>query len=85
MNYRVEITPSAVRQLTGLPRPAQVRLDRKILRLEKHPRPRGAVKLAGAEDLYRIRVGDYRFIYRIDDRRRVVTIARIGHRRDVYR
>jgi len=85
MSYRLDIVPSAVRQLTALPRAAQVRLDRKLLALEKHPRPRGAVKLSGADDLYRVRVGDYRIIYRIDDRRRVVTVARIGHRRDVYR
>ena len=85
MSYRLQITPSAARQLTGLPRPVQVRLDRKLLALGKHPRPRGAVKLRGADDLYRVRVGDYRMIYRIDDRRRLVTIARIGHRRDVYR
>jgi len=85
MKYRLEIAPSAVRQLSGLPRPVQLRLDKKILGLEEHPRPRGAVKLVGTDDLYRIRVGEYRVIYQIDGRKRRVIIARIGHRRDVYR
>ena len=53
MRHRLEIVPSAVRQLSDLPRPVQMRLDRKILALEAHPRPRGALKLAGADDLYR--------------------------------
>ena len=85
MRHRLEIVPSAVRQLSDLPRPVQIRLDKKMLALEAHPRPRGALKLAGADDLYRIRVGDYRVIYQIDDRKRRVVIARIGHRRDMHR
>jgi mRNA interferase RelE/StbE len=48
------------------------------------PRPRGAVKLAGRND-YRIRVGDYRVIYAVDDEERLIIVARIAHRREVYR
>ncbi len=48
------------------------------------PRPVGAVKLAGTDD-FRVRIGDYRIVYAIDDNKRVVLIARIAHRREVYR
>jgi mRNA interferase RelE/StbE len=52
--------------------------------LAAEPRPAGVTKLAGLED-YRVRVGDYRVVYAIDDARRMVLIARIAHRREVYR
>jgi mRNA interferase RelE/StbE len=48
------------------------------------PRPRGIVKLAGSDD-YRVRVGDYRIVYAVDDAEQVVIVARIAHRREVYR
>jgi len=53
--------------------------------LGKEPRPKGVKKLTGAEDLYRIRVGDYRFVYQILDDRLIVLVVRIAHRKDVYR
>lgn len=52
--------------------------------LATDPRPSGAVKLAGRDD-FRIRVGDYRIVYAVDDAERLVLVARIAHRRDVYR
>jgi mRNA interferase RelE/StbE len=52
--------------------------------LATNPRPPGAAKLAGRDD-FRIRVGDYRIVYAVDDRERLVIVARIAHRRDVYR
>jgi mRNA interferase RelE/StbE len=52
--------------------------------LADDPRPSGCAKLAGRDD-YRIRVGDYRVVYAVDDDKRVVLIARIAHRREVYR
>lgn len=52
--------------------------------LAAEPRPRGAVKLAGRDD-FRIRVGDYRIVYAVDDKKRLVLVARIAHRREVYR
>lgn len=52
--------------------------------LAENPRPSGAVKLAGRDD-YRVRVGDYRIVYAVDDAERLVIVARIAHRRDVYR
>lgn len=85
MAYRIEVKPSAARVLTKLPRPAQRRIARKIDALAKDPRPRGAEKLRGADDLYRVRAGDYRVIYRIRDDVLLVLVVRIGHRREVYR
>ena len=60
------------------------RVWEKLLVLEREPRPRGAAKLEGIEG-YRIRVGDYRIVYLVDDDARVVDVARIGHRREIYR
>jgi mRNA interferase RelE/StbE len=63
----------------------QQRIDTAILALAMEPRPRGVRKMQGGHDQYRIRVGDYRILYRIDDSQRRVLIVHIGHRRDVYR
>jgi mRNA interferase RelE/StbE len=60
------------------------RINGAIDGLADDPRPEGAVKLAGRND-FRIRVGDYRIVYAIDDDERLVIIARIAHRREVYR
>ena len=85
MTHTVLIKPSARRELESLPDEMLRRVDRIIASLATDPRPRGCVKLQGAADLYRMRAGDYRVIYRIDDAIRVVEVTRIGHRRDVYR
>ena len=85
MAYAVRITPSAARDLGKLSAELRVRVDRAISALGTRPRPHGSVKLAGAIDLYRVRVGDYRVIYRIEDRVVLVLVVRIGHRGDVYR
>lgn len=83
--YTVELRPSARRELLKLPRPDQRRLIRAMDALADNPRPRGIKKLAGPDDLYRIRVGDYRVVYTIQDDRLIVLVVRIGHRKDVYR
>jgi len=60
------------------------RIGKAIDALAADPRPPGAVKLAGHDD-FRIRVGDYRVVYAVDDTERLVLFARIAHRREVYR
>ena len=85
MRYTVEFAPRAARDFRSLERATQQRLRGKIDRLEEDPRPRGCEKLTGADDLYRIRVGDYRIVYQVRDRVLVILVVRIGHRRDVYR
>ena len=82
--YAVELLPSAVKALSKLERAAQIRLARRIDRLATDPLE-GAVKLRGAKDIWRVRVGDGRILYRIEQERLVVLVIRIGHRRDVYR
>jgi mRNA interferase RelE/StbE len=83
-SYRVEITASAEKTLTTLPKADRVRLVRAIVELAAIPRPRGCRRLAGHEDVYRIRVGVCRVIYTIDDRRIVVVVLKPGHRKHIY-
>lgn len=85
MRYEVEIMPSALRGLRKLDPPTQSRILAAIDRLAENPRPPGCRKLAGAHDLYRIRVGRYRVAYRIRDVVLVVLVLEIGSRRDIYR
>jgi mRNA interferase RelE/StbE len=68
-----------------LDRQFQQRIQSKIESLAENPLPSGVKKFQGATDHWRIRVGDYRVIYRIDSQRIVVTIVRVAHRREVYR
>ena len=82
--YIVRIKRSAEKEMDRLPESVFERLVEAILSLERDPRPRGAKKLRGVED-YRLRVGQYRILYSVEDRERVVVISAVGHRRDVYR
>lgn len=85
MRYTVEFTASALREFRALGRQLQRRMAPKISQLADDPLPPGIKKLRGAPDHYRLRIGDYRIIYRLDAGRVVVVIVKIGHRRDVYR
>lgn len=84
-SYRVIFKPSAGRALRSLPNAVQLRIVAAIDDLSHQPRPPGCVKLAGGENLWRIRIGDYRVVYAIDDKVLIVTVVKIGHRGDVYR
>lgn len=83
--YTVEFTSAAARQVRKLPRPAQVRVLGAIELLGTDPRLPGARKLAGEATAWRMRVGEYRVIYDVFDRSLIVTVVRVGHRREVYR
>lgn len=82
--YRAEFLPSAARTLEKLDRTVQRRIARRIDRLAVDPRA-DAMKLRGANDIWRARVGDYRVLYSIEDERLVVLVIKVGHRREVYR
>lgn len=82
--YEVRLAPGAAREFRRLRWPLRDRIRAAIDDLAVEPRPRGAVKLAGRDD-YRVRVGDYRVVYAVDDLERLVLVARIAHRREVYR
>jgi mRNA interferase RelE/StbE len=86
MRNSVFLSPRAEKFLVGL-RGAKLygRLRAAIDNLEQNARPSGCVKLAGEPDLYRIRVGDYRIIYQVNDLKLTVLVLAIGHRREVYR
>jgi len=81
--YTVLILPSAQKQLSKLPNAIATRIEDRMLDLEGDPRPPGCKKLKG-RDAWRIRIGDYRLIYEINDGKLIVTVISIGHRRDVY-
>lgn len=83
-NYSVEIKQSAQKELDALDRTLFTRLDRKILALSGNPRPAGCKKLKGYKDLWRIRVGDMRVVYVIDDSAKLVSVMRVAHRREIY-
>ncbi len=82
--YRLLIKRPAERDLRRLPRSLFLRINRHILALRIEPRPPRAHKLKGALEGWRIRVGDYRIVYLIDDSDQTVTVVRVRHRRDVY-
>jgi mRNA interferase RelE/StbE len=82
--YSVEVKPSAQKELEALPDALLARVVRKLDSLEDAPRPVGCKKLKGYEDQWRIRVGDWRVVYIIDDATKLVSITRIAHRREVY-
>jgi len=83
--YAVTFARSARRELEALAPGLGARILARIERLASDPHPPGARKLQGTQQLWRIRVGEYRVVYGLDDRQRVVDIIRVRHRRDVYR
>jgi len=81
--YRLEVSHIAHRQIRRLPAQTQERVNRVIARLAENPRLPGTKKLTAREG-YRVRVGDYRILYQVDDEAKVVTIYRVMARGDVY-
>jgi mRNA interferase RelE/StbE len=81
--YEIEVRPAALRALRRIDRKDQARIRGAIALLAADPRPPGAKALRGREGL-RIRIGNYRVIYTIEDDRLVVVVVALGHRRDVY-
>ncbi|XVX19614.1 type II toxin-antitoxin system RelE family toxin [Actinomycetota bacterium] len=84
MTYAVTLAPAAARALRKLDRPAQARIQAVIDLLASDPRPPGARKLAGGEGEWRVRSGDYRVIYEINDGVLCVLVLAVGHRREIY-
>lgn len=85
MAYQVEIAPAAKRQIKKLVKPIQELIIQRLEQLADNPRPPGVLKMEGEENLYRVRIGDYRIIYQIQDRVLLVVVVKVGHRGDVYR
>lgn len=85
MAYTVSLKPAAARQLRKLPPQVQDQLLPVIEALANNPRPSGVVKLEGPSGEYRVRSGDFRIVYTIQDEALIVFVVRIANRRDVYR
>ena len=85
MEYRVEVKERAIKELTQLQPDIGERILRAIESLAANPRPIQSHKLRESISSYRLRVGDYRVLYQIDDGDKIVAIYKVGHRRDVYR
>ena len=82
--YGISIKPSAEKELDRLSDAVFARIDAKILALADNPRPSGCKKLKGHSDLWRIRIGDYRVVYAINDAAVRVEVLAVGHRKEVY-
>lgn len=85
MVYRIFTTKAALREFNKLERALQEAVRDCILPLESNPRPDGVTKLKGQDNSYRVTEGDYRIVFDIDDKQRLVTIVRIGRRDKVYK
>jgi mRNA interferase RelE/StbE len=82
-SYRLAVKESVAKDLRTVPNADVARILARVNALSEDPRPSGCEKLSGQER-YRLRQGDYRILYEIDDGRRTVTVVKVGHRRDVY-
>jgi len=85
VTHRIELSPSAVRQLKKLDIAARRRIQAAIETLAGEPRPAGAKKLVGGGGEWRVRTGDYRIVYEIHDGVLLVLVVAVGHRREIYR
>ena len=83
-DYKIIVTRSAQKELNSLSTQISSRIESKINSLVNNPRPSGCRKLKGRLNRWRIRVGDYRVIYSIDDKNLTIKILEVGHRREIY-
>lgn len=83
-SYAVELKPSARKELDSLPDTVLARVIDKIESLARDPRPAGCKKLKGYKDQWRVRIGDWRAVYIVNDATRVVSVTRVAHRSKVY-
>jgi len=85
MAYTITFARSARKELERMDRKLGLRILDKIETLSAAPRSPGCKKLQGEDNLWRIRIGDYRVIYSIDDKQKIVDVSAVRHRREIYR
>ena len=85
MAYLIQIKKSAQKEIADLPKRDQRRVISAIEKLAGKPRPPGVRKLKSTDDIYRLRVGNYRIVYQIADKKLIVLVIKVGDRKDVYR
>jgi len=83
-NYKVEIKKSAQKEIENLPSVMLKKIVAKIQSLSSEPRPNGSKKLT-SDEKYRLRVGDYRILYSIEDDKLIIFVVKVGHRKSVYK
>ena len=83
--YKVSIKNSALKEIQRIPKDFRLKIIEVIDSLAANPRPSGVKKLENFEDSYRIRVGQFRIVYKIEDRRLIVEVVKVGNRKEVYR
>lgn len=84
-NYSIEVSATAEKQLRKLSQKDQISVLKRIQELSREPRPNHSRKLRGLDNIYRVRVGNYRVLYSIENKHLIIIILKVGHRRDVYR
>ena len=84
-SYQIEYRGSAERELHRIDPQMVPKVVAAVRALAEQPRPSGTRKLAGSEQAYRIRVGDYRVVYTVDDQQKYISVDRVRHRKDAYR
>ena len=84
MPYEILLEKGAERDFKKLPKNIQKRVLNQILKLKENPRPIGVRKITDSKNDWRIRIGDYRVVYEIDDKKKIIKIFRIRHRKEVY-
>ena len=84
-NYKIFISASAEKKLKKIPKNDLVKVIEKIQSLSTDPYPEGCRKLSGEENTYRVRQGTYRIIYEIENKKLIILVLKVGHRKDIYR
>ncbi|GBO55578.1 RelE/StbE replicon stabilization toxin [Pseudanabaena sp. lw0831] len=84
MSYQVNLPKTVQKQLNALPQELKERILKCIVQLQEEPRPANSLQMKGGQG-FRLRIGDYRVLYDIDDSSKLINLRRIGHRREIYR
>ena len=84
-NYKIEISASAEKYIKKIPKKDLAKVIKAIQILGINPYPEGCRKLQGHEDVYRVRQGNYRIIYEVEDKKLIILVLKIGHRKDIYK
>lgn len=85
MNYVIEFSQIALKSMKKIPKDECKKIVRKVEALAIDPHPNGFKKLQGEECLFRVRSGDYRILYRVFEKKLIVLVVNVGHRKDIYR
>jgi mRNA interferase RelE/StbE len=83
--YKITVKRTAAKELNSLPNRIKLAVTEAIFKLADDPKPNGCKKLKGKVlEIWRIRIGDYRVLYTIDDKIKIIDIKKVGHRKDIY-